>query len=50
MGIPEGKRTLGRPRGRWEDNNEMDLREVGCDPGGWMALAEDTDKWRTYSI
>ena len=43
MGKPEGKRPLGRPRRRWEDNIKMDLREVGCDPGDWIALAEDTD-------
>ena len=33
VGKPEGKRPLGRPRRRWEDNIKMDLREVGCDPG-----------------
>ena len=32
VGNPEGKRSLGRPRHRWEDNTKMDLREVGCDP------------------
>ena len=32
VGKPEGKRPLGRPRRRWEDNIKMDLREVGCDP------------------
>ena len=41
MGKSEGKRLLGRPRRRWEDNIKMDLREVGCDPGDWMPLAED---------
>ena len=40
MGKSEGKRTLGRPRCRWEDNIKMDLREVGCDPRDWIALAE----------
>jgi len=42
---PEGKRPLGRPRRRWEDNIKMDLREVG---GGedWMELVQDRDKWR----
>ena len=30
---PKGKRPLGRPRRRWEDNNKIDLREVNCDPG-----------------
>ena len=32
VGKPEGKRPLGRPRRRWEDNIKMDLREVGSDP------------------
>ena len=41
MGKPEGKRPLGRPRRRWEDNIRMDLREVGCDPGEWIDLADD---------
>jgi hypothetical protein len=36
VGIPEGKRPLGRPRHRWEDNIKMDLQEVGC--GGWTGL------------
>ena len=40
--------SLGRPRRRWEDNIKMDLREVGCDPRDWIALAEDRDQWRTY--
>ena len=44
--MKEGKRTLGRPRGRWEDNIKMDLREMGCVPGEWMDLAEDRDQWR----
>ena len=45
VGKPEGKRTLGRPRRRWEDNIKMDLREVGGG-GDWMELAEDRDRWR----
>ena len=45
-GKPEGKRPFGRPRRRWEDNIKMDLREVGCDPGEWIDLAEDRDQWR----
>ena len=45
---PKGKRPLGRPRHRWEDNIEMDLREVGCDPGELIDLAEDRDQWRAY--
>ena len=48
MGKLEGKRPLGRPRRRLEDNIKMDLREVGCDPGEWIDLAEDRDQWRAY--
>ena len=48
MGKPEGKRFLGRPIHRWEDNIKMDLREMGCDPGDWIALAEDRDQWRAH--
>ena len=43
---PEGKRPLGRPRRRWEDNTKMDLQEVGGGGGDWMELAEDRDRWR----
>ena len=39
MGRPEGKRPLGRPRHRWEDNIKMYVKEVGCDAGNWMGLA-----------
>ena len=46
VGKPESKRPLGRPRRRWEDNIKMDLREVGRDPGEWIDLAEDRDRWR----
>ena len=42
---PEGKRPLGRPRRRWEDNIKMDLREVGGG-GDWMELVQDRDRWR----
>jgi len=45
VGKPEGKRPLGRPRRKWEDNIKMDLREVGGD-GDWMDLAQDRDRWR----
>ena len=41
---PEGKRPLGRPRRRWEDNIKMDLQEVGRGCGDWMELAEDRDR------
>jgi hypothetical protein len=39
VGKPEGKRPLGRPRFRWEDNIKMDLREVGCGDMGSIELA-----------
>ena len=45
VGKPEGKRTLGRPRRRWEDI-KMDLEEVGGSCGDWMELAQDRDRWR----
>ena len=45
VGKPEGRRPLGRPRRRWEDNIRMDLREVGCGCGDWMELAQDRDRW-----
>ena len=48
MGKPESKRPLGRPRRRWEDNIKMNLREMGCDPRAWIALAEDRDQWWAY--
>ena len=46
LGKPEGKRPMGRPRRRWEDNIKMDLQEVveGC--GDWMEFAQDRDRWR----
>ena len=46
VGRPEGRRPLGRPRHRWEDNFRMDLREVGCGCVDWMELAQDRDRWR----
>ena len=46
VGKPEGKRPLGRPRRRWEDNIRMDLEEVGRRCGDWMELAQDRDSWR----
>jgi len=46
VGKPEGRRPLGRPRRRWEDNIRMDLREVGCGCVDWMELARDRDRWR----
>jgi hypothetical protein len=38
VGKPEGKRPLGRPRRRWEDNIRMDLHEVGCGGVDWIGL------------
>ena len=46
MEKPEGKGPLGIPRLRWEDNNKMDLQEVGCGGLDWMDLAQDRDRWR----
>jgi len=46
VGKPEGKRPLGRPRRRWEDNTTMDLQQVGGGRGNWMKLAQDRDRWR----
>ena len=46
VGKPEGKRTLGRPKLRWEDNIKMDLQEVGGGCEDWMELAQDRDRWR----
>ena len=44
VGKPEGKRPLGRPRRRWEDNIKMDLQEVGGGCEDWMELAQDRDR------
>jgi transposase len=46
VGKPEGKRPLGRPRLRWEDNTRMDPREIGWGGMGWIDLARDRDHWR----
>ena len=43
LGKPEGKRPLGRPRHRWEDNIKMDLQEVGCGGMDWIELAQDRE-------
>jgi hypothetical protein len=43
---PEGKRTLGRPRRRWEENIKMYVQEVRRSRGDWMELAQDRDGWR----
>jgi len=46
VGKPEGKRPVGRPRVRWEDNIKMDLQEVGCGDMDWIELAQDRKRWR----
>jgi hypothetical protein len=46
VGKPEGKRPMGRPRCRWEDNIKMDLQEVGCGGMERTELAQDRDRWR----
>jgi hypothetical protein len=44
MGRPEGRRPLGRPRHRWEDNIKMDLQEVGWGCMYWIGMAQDRDR------
>ena len=46
VGKAEGKRPLGRPRRRCEDNIKMDLQEVGGGCGNWMKVAQDRERWR----
>jgi hypothetical protein len=46
VGKPEGKRPLGRRRSRWEDNNKIDLQEVGCRGMECIGLAQNRDRWR----
>jgi hypothetical protein len=46
VGRPEGRRPLGRPRHRWDDNIKMDLREIGFGDVDWINLAQDRDRWR----
>ena len=46
VGKHEGKRPLGRPRRRWEDNIKRDFQKVGRGCGDWMELAQDRDSWR----
>jgi hypothetical protein len=46
VGKPEGKRPLGRPRLRWEDNIRMGLQEVGSGCENWIGLAQVRDRWR----
>jgi hypothetical protein len=46
LGKPEGRRPLGRPRRRWEDNIKMGFQEVGCSEMDWNELAQGGDRWR----
>jgi hypothetical protein len=48
VGRPEGKRPLGRPRRRWEDNIKMEVREIGIDEANWIQLAQDRVQWRAF--
>jgi hypothetical protein len=48
VGRPEGKRPLGRPRRRWEDNIKMDLGEIGTDGANWIRLAQVRVQWRAF--
>jgi hypothetical protein len=49
VGKPEGKRSLGRPRRRWEDNIRMDLQQAGLGYEDWIGLAQDRDRWRALA-
>jgi hypothetical protein len=48
VGKPEGKRPLGRPRRRWEDNIKMELREIGIDGVNWIRLALEKVQWWAF--
>jgi hypothetical protein len=48
VGRPKGKRPLGRPWRRWEDNIKMDIREIGIDGANWVRLAQDRVRWQTF--
>jgi hypothetical protein len=48
VGRPEGKRPLGRPRRRWEDNIKLELREIGIDGGNCIQLAQDRVQWWAF--
>jgi hypothetical protein len=50
VGKLEEKRTLGRPKCRWEDNIKTDLQEVGCEGMDWIDVAQDKDRWPTLLI
>jgi hypothetical protein len=46
VGKPQGRRPLGRPRRRWEDNVKMNLQDAGQGNMGWINLAQERDRWR----
>jgi hypothetical protein len=48
VGRPESKRSLGRPRRRWENNIKLDLRKIGIDGSNWIRLAQDRVCWRAF--
>jgi hypothetical protein len=48
VGRPEVRKPLGRPRCRWDDNIQMDLREIGIDGANWIQLARDKVQWRAF--
>jgi hypothetical protein len=48
VGKPEGKRLLGRPRHRWEDNIKLDLREIGINRANWIWLTQDRVQWQAF--
>jgi hypothetical protein len=48
VGKLEGKRPLGRPRRRWEDNIKLNLREIWIDGSNWIQLAQDRVRWRAF--
>ena len=48
VGKPEGKRLLGRPRHRWEENIKMDFQEVRCEGMDWIELAQESESLRTF--
>jgi hypothetical protein len=48
VGKPKGKRPLGRPRCRWEENIKLDLREIGINWANWIQLAQDRAQWQAF--
>jgi hypothetical protein len=48
VGRPEGKRPLGRPRRRWEDNIKLDLKDIGVDGANRIRLSQDRGRWRAF--